>query len=53
MSHRAATRIINAVRGINRIVYDITSKLPGTIEWEGGNRSFRYEITSILAVAAA
>jgi GMP synthase (glutamine-hydrolysing) len=29
-----ATRIINEVRGINRIVYDITSKLPGTIEWE-------------------
>lgn len=31
---RVSTRIINEVRGINRIVYDITSKPPGTIEWE-------------------
>ncbi|MBP6837358.1 MAG: glutamine-hydrolyzing GMP synthase [Kofleriaceae bacterium] len=29
-----STRVINEVRGINRVVYDITSKPPGTIEWE-------------------
>ena len=29
-----ATKIINEVRGINRVTYDITSKPPGTIEWE-------------------
>jgi len=31
---RVATRLINEVKGINRVVYDITSKPPGTIEWE-------------------
>jgi GMP synthase (glutamine-hydrolysing) len=31
---KLSTRVVNEVKGINRVVYDITSKPPGTIEWE-------------------
>ena len=32
LTARVSTRIVNEVRGINRVVYDVTSKPPGTIE---------------------
>ena len=31
---RASNRVVNAARGVNRVVYDVTSRPPGTIAWE-------------------
>jgi GMP synthase (glutamine-hydrolysing) len=34
LMERLSSRIINEVKGVNRVCFDITSKPPGTIEWE-------------------
>ena len=44
---RVTNRIINEVRGINRVVYDTTSKPPGTIEWEWSMVFLSFKINSL------
>jgi GMP synthase (glutamine-hydrolysing) len=49
---RVETRIINEVKGVNRVVYDVASKSPGTIEWGDAILVTEYETFRMMGLSS-